>query len=84
MTQRRQVKFLKVNAVDPPLGVHRLVYRQFLSMPFSILQDLIIGKVAAFHDQLHLLGKCCHWKFIEPTVSYIGGVVRCKRDKIIR
>jgi hypothetical protein len=25
MTQRRRVKFLKVKAVDPPLGVHRIV-----------------------------------------------------------
>jgi hypothetical protein len=25
MTQRRQVKLLKVQAVDPPLGVHRIV-----------------------------------------------------------
>ena len=29
MTQRRQVKFLKVKAVDPPLGVHRIVRRCF-------------------------------------------------------
>ena len=25
MTQRRQVKFLKVEAAGPPLGVHRIV-----------------------------------------------------------
>ena len=29
MTQRRQVKFLKVQAVDPPLGVHRIVLSPF-------------------------------------------------------
>jgi hypothetical protein len=30
MTQRRQVKFLKVRAVDPPLGVHRIVLQDRL------------------------------------------------------
>jgi hypothetical protein len=29
MTQRRQIKFLKVKAIDPPLGVHRIVRCSF-------------------------------------------------------
>jgi len=34
MTQRRQVKFLKVKAVDPPLGVHGIVLSRYQVRPF--------------------------------------------------
>jgi hypothetical protein len=39
MTQRRQVKFLKVQAVDPPLGVHRIVSWLALSTGQRIVID---------------------------------------------
>ena len=42
MTQRRQVKFLKVKAVDPPLGVHRIVLSRYQVRPFITNDQLSI------------------------------------------
>ena len=36
MTERWQVKFLKIQEVDPPLGVHRIVPALSYESPFNV------------------------------------------------